>query len=191
MLARTLSLVIILLAGSLASVACAAADIERVEPPFWWLGFEMSELQLLVYGENIGAAQPSVDYPGLSISRVERVDSPNYLFVFLDIDKSVETGTFPINFETADGTVTYPYELKRRRDESERPPGFDTSDVIYLITPDRFANGDPANDTVAELGDPWTREDDYGRHGGDIEGMRQRLNYIAGRGSRRSGPIPC
>lgn len=187
---KTLSLVIALLAGSLASAACAAAEIERVEPPSWWLGFDMSELQLMVYGENIAAAEPSVDYPGVSISRVERVESPNYLFVFLRLDKSTETGEFPIGFKTADGTLTHMYELKRRRDDGDRPKGFDTSDVIYLVTPDRFANGDTANDTVEGFGDPWNREDDYGRHGGDIEGMRQHLDYIADMGFTSIWPNP-
>jgi glycosidase len=178
------------LAGSLMSGACAAAQIDRVEPPFWWLGFEMSELQLLVHGEDIGSADPSVDYPGVSINRVERVDSPNYLFVFLGIDKSVKTGTFPIEFKAADGTLTHTYELKRRRDDADRPKGFDTSDVIYLVTPDRFANGDPSNDTVEAYGDPWDREDDYGRHGGDIEGLRQQLDYIADMGFTSIWPNP-
>jgi glycosidase len=170
------------LAGSLMSGACAAAQIDRVEPPSWWLGFEMSELQLLVYGTNIGQADPVVDHPGVTVSRVERVASPNYLFVYLDIDKSAETGEFPIDFETASGTVTYTYELLRRRSESDRLKGFDSSDVIYLVTPDRFANGDPANDAAPELGDLPDRSDNYGRHGGDIEGIRRHLDYIADMG---------
>ena len=182
MRANTLTRACVILACVMACLSSAAAQPERVEPPFWWLGFEMSELQLLVYGKGIGATEPSLDHPGVTISRVERVDSPNYLFVFLRIDKSAKTGTFPIEFETADGTVTHTYELKRRRDASERPKGFDASDVVYLVTPDRFANGDPSNDTIEELGDPLNREDDYGRHGGDIEGMRKHLDYIADMG---------
>ena len=178
---------IALVAGLILLVACssddsptAAADgIDRLEPPFWWTGFEHTELQLLVKGDDLAEYTPSVAAPGISVSRVERGDSPNYLFVYLDI-AAASPGEFDIVFEKDGERVARTYELRAR--EAGRVGTYDSSDVMYLITPDRFANGDPANDNVEDYDDRLDREDDYGRHGGDIEGMRQHLDYIADMG---------
>ncbi|MDJ0750263.1 MAG: glycoside hydrolase family 13 protein [Woeseiaceae bacterium] len=180
---------IVLLAASLFVLAACSSDdavpaaregIDRVEPPFWWTGFEHRELQLLVRAGGIADYTPSVSAGGITVSRFEPGDSENYLFVYLDVGPSAEPGTFDIVFEKDDERIAYAYELR------ERIPGhvgtYDSSDVIYLITPDRFANGDPANDSVEGYVDELDRDDDYGRHGGDIEGMRQHLDYIAGMG---------
>ena len=181
---------LILAAGLLCLAACAADEgpnfddadrdgIARVEPPFWWTGFEHTELQLLMYGDSLAEFTPSVSEPGIAISRVERGDSPNYLFVYLDVD-GAPAGEFDLVLEQDEQRIAYTYELR------ERSPGrvgtFDASDVIYLITPDRFANGDPSNDSVDGYTDELDRDDDYGRHGGDIEGVRQHLDYIADMG---------
>ena len=159
--------------------AAAAGSIERVEPPSWWTGFKHTELQLLVYGDGISAWSPGVDDDGIRIARVEKGDSPNYLFVYLDI-ASAPAGSFDIVFRKGDEELTHSYELR------ERIPGrvgtYDSSDVIYLITPDRFANGNPGNDNVDGYADRLNRGDDYGRHGGDLEGIRQHLDYIADMG---------
>ena len=154
--------------------------IARVEPPFWWTGFEHTELQLLVHAGDIAGYTASVSAPGVSVSRVEHGDSPNYLFVYLDIGESAGAGTFDIEFDNGEERVAYAYELRERR--SGHVGTYDSSDVIYLITPDRFANGDPLNDTVDGYEDDADRDDDYGRHGGDLEGIRQHLDYIADAG---------
>ncbi|MDJ0708858.1 MAG: glycoside hydrolase family 13 protein [Woeseiaceae bacterium] len=162
------------------TVPAAREGIERVEPPFWWTGFEHRELQLLVRAGGIADYTPSVSAKGISVSRVERGDNENYLFVYLDIGPSATPGYFDVVFEKGGERIAAEYELR------ERIPGhvgsFDSSDVIYLITPDRFANGDPANDNIEGYADELNRDDDYGRHGGDIEGMRQNLAYIADMG---------
>ena len=180
---RTLSIamgLLLLAACSSDDTAAAAGDvIERVEPPFWWTGFEHTELQLLVHGDDIADYTPSVTASGISISRVETGDSPNYLFIYLDIGAATP-GEFDIAFLDGDEKKAHTYELK------ERTPGgvgtYDSSDVIYLVTPDRFVNGDPSNDNVDGYTDKVDRDDDYGRHGGDIEGVRQNLDYIADMG---------
>ena len=156
-----------------------ANPIERVEPPFWWAGFEHAELQLLVKGEGIAAYSPSVESPGVEITRVETGDSPNYLFVYLDVSNA-QPGAIDLFFVGDDSQIHWSYELRMR--ESGRVGSYDASDVIYLVTPDRFANGDPSNDSVDGYTDALNREDDYGRHGGDIEGIRQHLDYIADMG---------
>jgi glycosidase len=177
---------IALVAGLLLLAACssekspAAADgIHRVEPPFWWAGLEHTELQLLLHGDDLAGYEPSISAPGISLSRVERGDSPNYLFLYLDI-AAASPGTFDIVLEKGDDRLGYTYELRAR--EPGRVGTYDSRDVMYLITPDRFANGDPTNDTVDGYEDGLDRKDDYGRHGGDIEGIRLQLDYIADMG---------
>lgn len=160
------------------------AQIERVEPPNWWVGFKDSTLQLMVFGENIGEAIPQIDHEGVSIIETHTADSPNYLFIDLDISEDATAGTFEINFEYPGGKdETYTYKLKQRRKPAEDFIGFDNTDAIYLITPDRFANGDPSNDEDTSLNEKTIdREDDYGRHGGDIRGIIDHLDYIENMG---------
>ena len=169
---------LLLLAACSADESHTVADdgIDRVEPPFWWAGFKHPELQLLVRGDDLAEFTPSVPTPGVSIARVERGDNPNYLFVYLDIG-AADPGTFDIVYTNGDEQLVQRYELRER--EPGRVGTYDSSDVIYLVTPDRFANGDPANDNVDGYTDRLARDDDYGRHGGDLEGVRQHLDYIA------------
>ena len=163
--------------------ACSdSASIERVEPPFWWTGFRETELQLMVYGENIAAMEPSVDHPGIAVTRAERVASPNYLFLYLDIGAEAAAGTFEITLSGAGRTLTHPYRLDEKNPDPLHTQGFSTSDAIYLITPDRFANGDPENDNVDGMGDKVDRSKPGGRHGGDIQGILDHLPYVADMG---------
>jgi glycosidase len=166
-------------------------QIERVEPPNWWTGFEETELQLMVYGENIGNATPNIDYPGVSIENIEKADSPNYLFIDLEIGQA-KAGTFNITFELEEGSEeVYEYELKSREKPASKYVGFDNTDAIYLITPDRFANGDKSNDSFDFLNEKnKNREDDYGRHGGDIRGIINHLDYIDEMGFTAIWPSP-
>src|SRR5690606_18051719 len=127
-------------------------DIERVEPPHWWTGLNNSHLQLLVKEEGIGNAVAEISQKGVTIKKVTKGDSPNYLFIDLEISKDVEPGKFNIVFRLGNGgTKTLTYELKKRNTPSTDYVGFNSADVIYLITPDRFANGDPKNDIVPYL----------------------------------------
>jgi glycosidase len=160
----------------------APADIQRVEPPFWWTGFKETSLQLMVYGEEISRFEPTVDYPGVTIERVAKVESPNYLFIYLDIAPETQPGSFQISFTGKGLTLTHPYEIREKNPDPAHTRGFDASDAIYLITPDRFANGDPGNDTIDGMGDPVDRGNPDGRHGGDIQGIIDRLDYIKGLG---------
>lgn len=156
------------------------SQIQRVEPPSWWIGFEESNLQLLVYGENVGKASASINYEGVEIEKTHQADSPNYLFLDLNISVAARAGTFNIVFRFKDGSEEiYKYELKGRTRPSEDFIGFDNTDVIYLITPDRFANGDPSNDVDKSLNEKVIdRNDDYARHGGDLRGIIDHLDYV-------------
>ena len=153
--------------------------IERVEPLHWWIGMENPELQVMIYGNDIGDLSPAVDYQGVTIKRIQKVENDNYLFVYLNISKDTAPGKFDIKLsKDGEQELSYRYELKEREQNSAQREGFNSSDVMYLITPDRFANGNPANDSVAGYADSLDRDDDYGRHGGDIQGIINHLDYI-------------
>lgn len=165
-----------------AGVSALAGPVERVEPPFWWQGFEQKELQIMLYGDRLAQFDAATDYPGVTVNRVERVDSDNYLFVYLDIGTTAKPGTFDIVLERDDARITQRYELREKNRDTAYTKGFSPADTIYLVTPDRFANGDTTNDSVAGYGDPADRNNKYGRHGGDLAGLESALGYIADMG---------
>ncbi len=161
----------------------AQSKIERVEPPNWWVNMKNPNLQLLVYGDNIGDLNPSLDYAGVELLQVRKVKNPNYLFLDLVIDETAQAGKFPITFKHHDEIVaTHTYTLFPREKGAAELQGFNNEDVMYLITPDRFANGDPTNDNVAGMREKVDRANKGGRHGGDIEGIRKSLDYLADMG---------
>lgn len=160
-----------------------ALNIDRVEPMFWWIGMKNPTVQLMVHGQEIAASEISLNYPGVSIKAISRQENPNYVFIDLNVSPEAKAGTFPIQFRKNKKEVaTYVYELKNREPYSADRKGFDQSDVIYLITPDRFANGNPANDAVAGMKEQPNRSDYNGRHGGDIQGIKNSLDYLSGMG---------
>ena len=173
-------------------------EIEKVEPPHWWVGMENSKLQLLVKHPDIGSFSPEISYSGVSLEKSNTADSPNYLFLDLEISDKAKAGKFNIVFKKADGTeLTQTYELKERLKSPEDYVGFNSADAIYLITPDRFANGITEND--APLGVEGKsqlqertidRNDDYARHGGDIVGVSNHLDYIHDLGFTAVWPQP-
>ncbi len=169
------------LTGLFCCATSLAAEL-RVEPPNWWTGFREPEVQLMVHGAGVSALQATVDAPGVRVSRRVTSGHPDYLFVYLDIGPEARPGAFDLVLQGADRTLTHPYRLEARNPDPAHTRGFDGSDAIYLVTPDRFANGDPDNDDLAGYGDPVDRSDPHGRHGGDIRGIEERLDYIADMG---------
>jgi glycosidase len=158
----------------------AKYEIDRLEPPSWWVGMQNPMLQLLIYGDRITELQPHIAYKGVSIERVVRVKNPNYVFINLIIKENTTPVSFDINFKKNGKVVEKRnYQLLPREEGSSKRQGFNGSDVIYLITPDRYVNGNPDNDSKSELQEIADREDPDGRHGGDIEGIINHLDYIA------------
>lgn len=153
-------------------------DLDRVEPSFWWAGFKNPKLQLIVRGNNIGSKEINLNYPGVKLESVVKVENPNYVFLNLSITDA-KPGKFKINFqEKGKKTLTYDYEIKAR-DNSTKAQGVNSSDLIYLIMPDRFANGDYNNDRIKGLKDnKFSRDSMYYRHGGDLQGIINKLDYI-------------
>jgi len=166
--------------------------IAKVEPPHWWIGLKNEKLQLLVKHTNIGSSTPSISYTGVDLVKVNEADSPNYLFLDLEISETAKAGKFNIVFKQEDDTeLVQTYELKERQKPSEDYIGFDSSDAIFLITPDRFANGNPDNDKVEGLLQQGIdRKDGYARHGGDLRGIINNIDYIHDLGYTSIWPTP-
>ena len=168
------------------------SQVERIEPPNWWIGFEETNLQLLIKGDNISIAKPEIQYEGISIEKVHKGESLNYLFIDLKIKADTKPGKFIIKFTFKNRkNISRSYELKSRIKPSSEFIGFNSSDVIYLITPDRFSNGDPSNDFFENLKErSIDRKHDYARHGGDIRGIIDHLDYIDDMGFTAIWPTP-
>lgn len=153
--------------------------LKRVDPPSWWIGMKNSEVQLLVYGENISFAEPRINIPGVTIQKVEKVENKNYLFVTLTILPQTKPGTYPIEFLKGKKVAAkYQFKLSEREKNSSLRKGFDATDVIYLIMSDRFANANPKNDSSPDMFEKANRADPDGRHGGDIKGIIEHLDYL-------------
>ena len=154
--------------------------LERVEPMNWWVGMKNPKVQLLVHGNKIAERAVKFSYPGVKLIQVHKVENPNYLFLDLDISSATRPGTFTIAFTKAgEQSLTYKYELKTRTHSANRAQGVTNKDLIYLIMPDRFSNGDATNDSIAGMAQMKVdRSQMYERHGGDIQGVMNHLDYL-------------
>ena len=152
----------------------AATKIDHIEPENWYVGMKNSSLQLMVYGKNIRDSHVSVDYPGVKIDSLVRLDSPNYLFIYLNLS-GAKPGNMVLNIDGK--KVNYP--LKARTMSGDKRIGFDNSDVLYMLMPDRFASGRNITKPMKGL-NPYVvdRSKPSLRHGGDLEGVRQHLDYF-------------
>ena len=160
-------------------VSLSQAQQVNIDPSFWWSGMQENELQLMVSGENIAAYTPELNTEHVRIKEVVRLASPNYQLIYLDLSNSVPE-TFDIRFTNGKKVITLPYELKKRNPDRLNIESFNSSDVLYLIMPDRFANGDPANDQIP-MRMPYKvdRNDPNARHGGDLKGISNHLGYLS------------
>ena len=167
-------------------------SLERVEPPNWFIGFKEISLQLLVKDPTIGLSKPSVSYAGVSIEKIHKARSKNYLFIDLKIHSSTKPGKFDIVFTFDNGSKkTHTYELKARQKSADNYVGFNSADAIYLITPDRFSNADETNDINKGLKETTIdRTDGYKRHGGDLKGIINHIDYISDLGFTTVWPTP-
>jgi neopullulanase len=154
----------------------SAQKIERIEPPSWFTGMKETGLQLMVYGKEIASFDVTASYSGVKVTTLVKTGNPNYLFVNLDISDTAVPGNIPLTFVRGKQQIIYSYPLLPH--PSSPAKGFNTSDVIYLLMPDRFANGDPANDNVDGMLEKADRNNPNGRHGGDLRGVSDHLGYL-------------
>ena len=156
----------------------AAVKIDRIEPTDWYVGMKDASLQLMVYGEGIKTADVTTDYPGAHIDSLVRLDSPNYLLVYMNL-KGAQPGTMPLLFQQGKQKKKVNYTLKAREKKGYEREGFSNADVLYMLMPDRFASGRTDNDQVKGMrAYKNDRSQPSLRHGGDLEGIRQHLDYF-------------
>ena len=156
----------------------AAVKIDRIEPTDWYVGLKDASLQLMVYGKDIKTADVTTDYPGVKIDSLVRLDSPNYLLVYMNV-KDAQPGTMTLLFQQGKQKKKVNYTLKAREKKGEERYGFSNADVLYMLMPDRFASGRTDNDQIKGLR-PYKndRTQPSLRHSGDLEGIRQHLDYF-------------
>ena len=170
-------LAVILLRGQVLSAQPIA--IEKLHPLNWYVGMKNPNVQLLIYGKNIAATTVGLKpYGGVKLGKIQKVENPNYLFVDLTIDKTAKAGNVKLVFsKKGETTLTRLFELKNR---SAKPKGLTQADLIYMLMPDRFANADPSNDRFLTMRDTvLDRNAPSLRHGGDLLGVQNHLDYIA------------
>lgn len=166
----------------------AFAQIDRVEPPFWWSNMTHNEVQIMFYGKNIAQNEVTVSN-GIVIKGIQKTENPNYVFVTIDT-KNSPAQDLVFTFKNGKKSFTHKYTLKSRKENSRFRKSFDSSDLIYLIMSDRFANGNPNNDNNDKLFEKANRSNKDGRHGGDIEGIIKNLDYIQSLGATAVWPTP-
>ena len=163
--------------------------VDRINPTHWYIGMKNPKLQLLVYGKSINDCEVKINYQGVTLDKVNKVENPNYLFLDLTISPDTKAGQMNIELSKTVKIqkgkkkvidqiikITQPYQLKVRE---AKPQIIDSKDFVYLILPDRFSNGDPTNDKFSDMADPESdRKNPYLRHGGDLLGIQNHLDYF-------------
>lgn len=156
----------------------ASVKIEHIEPAHWWVGMKNSRFQVLLHGKDVGRATVSIPGQGLVLKKTNLTTNPNYLFLDLEVERAAKSGVYSILLKRDGETTTLNYTLKSKTDMAKGARGYDPSDVLYLIMPDRFSNGNPSNDAVPNYLELPNRKDPLGRHGGDLAGIENHLNYL-------------
>ena len=156
----------------------AAIRVTRIDPTDWYVGMKNPQLQLMVYGQGIREAMVTTDYPGVTIDSIVKLDSPNYLLVYLNL-KGAQPGQMTLKFAIGKQKTEVKYTLKQREKPGNQRAGFSNADVLYMLMPDRFASGSSANDQIKGFNTYVNdRSQPSLRHGGDLEGIRQHLDYF-------------
>ena len=165
-------------AAACSMVAANRVNVSRIDPTDWFVGMKNPKLQLMVYGTGIREANVTTAYPGVAIDSLVRPDSPNYLLVYMDL-KGAQPGEMTLNFSIGKQKKAVKYQLKAREKRGEERMGFTCADVLYMLMPDRFAQGANHQAQIKGLR-PYVedRSKPSLRHGGDLEGIRQHLDYF-------------
>jgi neopullulanase len=151
--------------------------VTKVEPPNWWINLTPDVL-LLLYGHDLEATQVTCNIPEVMVSRTQSSHQGDYLFVWLKFTANARTGTLVCRIVTPTGKANFELPLAARAPTATRFHGLAQDDVLYLIMPDRFANGDPTNDEPAEFPGSHARSKPRAWHGGDLRGIRDHLPYL-------------
>lgn len=179
-----------LLTGKLFIIICTISlqlnaqnfKVEKIEPPNWWINMKLNSIQLMIYGEALDNVSAAFENNNIRIEKIHHVKNPSYLFIDIEIPHTLTPGTYRLLFNKDDQTIAVDYDILLREDAANRFGGFGQEDVVYLIMPDRFANGDPSNDVIEGFIDGVDRSNPSMRHGGDLQGVIDKLDYLANLG---------
>lgn len=172
---------LLLFLGTLALASSAAAQplvVDKVEPPNWWVGMKWHRVQLMLYGEDLHGLSARFEDERIRVAAVHTVPNPAYAFVDVDLPDDLPPGDYTLEITKGAQRVTLNYPLLARETSGPRHQGFGVEDVVYLVTPDRFANGDPSNDRVEGILDEYDPSQHHLRHGGDLQGLIDHLDYL-------------
>ena len=155
-----------------------AALIQHVAPTYWWAGMTNPELQILIHGDHLSGSEVSLSSPDVHLREVVTQENPNYIILYLDLSEAAPQ-IFNITLKQGKKQTLVPYELKQRRADARQVEGFHADDVLYLIMPDRFADGDASTDVVKGMLEAQVdRNEPFARHGGDLKGIENHLDYL-------------
>jgi glycosidase len=160
------------------SVFAQDFSINKIEPPNRWVGMEWDTVQLMVYGENLSDVNSSFNDSKLKIIEVHKIENPSYVFIDVEVPADLTTGEYKLTLEKNNSSIEFNYSFLKRESDKESHQGFLPDDIIYLVMPDRFANGDTTNDIVDGYGNDLDRSKGNARHGGDLQGIIDHLDYI-------------
>ena len=160
------------------------AQEKAIYPTHWWTDMKWNKVQLLLHSPGINSSEPKVNmrYRNVVVEKVTRAESPNYIVVDLYIRPRAKPGTVKINVNTGGRTETFDFPILQRQSTRDitRNQGVNSADFIYLLMPDRFTNGDPANDVIREYRDTISDPGNSNAHqGGDLAGVQSRLDYLS------------
>lgn len=175
MKSKFLFLALFVLVGNIA----AKPVVEHVEPTYWWVGMHSPTLQIMIHGKDIAKSDVAITHPGIRLNEIKTTDNPNYIFLYINIDKDAKAGLFDIELKNGKKKQNLKYELKARKPNSANREGFSEKDNLYMLMPDRFANGNPLNDEVKNYHQGIDRSNLSKRQGGDIAGIVQKIPYLA------------
>ncbi len=167
-----------IIASLLVLSSYAQISVQKIEPQHWYVGMKNPVVQLMVYGKNIAKSEVTIANTKAVINEIARGSSLDYLFVYLDLSQA-DAGNIELTFKLGKEKKTVQYPLLQRTKKRTANQTFSTADVLYLIMPDRFANGNPDNDKMV-MNEKYTvdRSNPNARHGGDLKGIENRLDYL-------------
>jgi glycosidase len=172
-------ILIILIYLSITAVFSQEISINKIEPPNWWVGMKWHRVQLMIYGSGLSNLAAQFDNEKIKVVEIHSINNNSYAFIDIDIPSEIKPDIYQLRIMNPGSDISIDFPIFPRDKSNNKHQGFNSNDIIYLITPDRFVNGDPQNDRIESMRDRWDPLDKLGRHGGDIQGIRDKLEYIS------------
>lgn len=169
---------VLLLSASISTCFCQSLKVDKIEPSNWWAGMKMNDIQLMVYGKNLSQYKAEFNTSSISVKKIYNIDNHDYSFIDISISPNIKPGEYSIKFSKENKSVEIKFPILKRENPSGRFQGFNSQDIVYLIMPDRFADGDTSNNKINGMVNDFKQGDPLARHGGDLQGIIDHLNYL-------------